>query len=96
MVRTADPTRLVLHRISWGLLAVGGGLYVAGVATASRKAIPLLVVTAAIVVGLLFVNELNPKRRRGDRMRRGRCPSCAYDLQHDFRTGCPECGWDRT
>ena len=29
------------------------------------------------------------------RMRTGRCPRCAYDLAHDFRDGCPECGWRR-
>ena len=86
---------LALHRFSWGLLAAGGGFYFAGIAMASHKAIPLLVSTAAIVVVLLFVNELNPKRRRRDRMRQGRCPTCAYDLQYDFRTGCSECGWDR-
>jgi len=95
MVRTADPTRLALHRISWGLLAAGGGLYVTGIAMATHKAIPYLVAAAATVVMLLLFNELNPKRRRRDRMRAGHCPNCAYDLQHDFRTGCSECGWDR-
>lgn len=29
------------------------------------------------------------------RMRRGRCPFCAYELHHDFRDGCSECGWRR-
>lgn len=27
------------------------------------------------------------------RARRGRCPSCGYDLRHDFTRGCAECGW---
>ena len=86
---------LAVQRISWGLLVAGSGLYIAGIAMASRKAIPLLVALAGIVVVLLLINELNPARRRGNRMRQGRCPNCVYDLQHDFRTGCPECGWDR-
>ena len=95
MVRTADPIRLALHRISWGLLVAGGGLYVTGIVMASRKAIPMLVALATTVVVLLLVNELSPRRRRRNRMRAGHCPNCAYDLLHDFRTGCSECGWDR-
>lgn len=37
------------------------------------------------------VQEVRGIRRR----RRGRCPRCAYDLAHDYRGGCPECGWRR-
>ncbi|MBO6739657.1 MAG: hypothetical protein JJ916_07355 [Phycisphaerales bacterium] len=33
--------------------------------------------------------------RHSRRMHRGRCPICAYELQHDFRCGCSECGWRR-
>ncbi len=33
--------------------------------------------------------------RRVYRFNRGRCPRCAYDLAHDYRSGCPECGWRR-
>lgn len=29
------------------------------------------------------------------RRRRGRCPSCAYDVRGDWASGCPECGWGR-
>lgn len=29
------------------------------------------------------------------RLKRGSCPSCTYDLAHDYRSGCPECGWRR-
>ncbi|GJM18556.1 MAG: hypothetical protein DHS20C14_07690 [Phycisphaeraceae bacterium] len=29
------------------------------------------------------------------RIRRGRCPRCAYDLAGDLSPGCPECGWNR-
>lgn len=33
--------------------------------------------------------------RRATRWKRGRCPSCGYDLQGALNTGCPECGWGR-
>ncbi len=36
-----------------------------------------------------------PMARRQMRRRRGRCPTCAYDLNHNLATGCPECGWRR-
>ena len=32
---------------------------------------------------------------RSVRRRRGRCPQCGYDLQHDLDLGCSECGWRR-
>lgn len=33
--------------------------------------------------------------RRANRIRRGRCPECSYDLRKKFAGGCPECGWNR-
>lgn len=33
--------------------------------------------------------------RRHLRLRRGRCPRCAYDLRGNLASGCPECGWNR-
>jgi hypothetical protein len=29
------------------------------------------------------------------RARRGLCPRCSYDVQGDWLSGCPECGWNR-
>jgi hypothetical protein len=29
------------------------------------------------------------------RMRRGCCIACGYELDFDFKSGCPECGWRR-
>lgn len=29
------------------------------------------------------------------RRRRGHCPRCNYDLQHNLDAGCTECGWNR-
>lgn len=43
-----------------------------------------------LVVGLAIA----PFRRRR-RRRKGLCPICTYDLLHDLKTGCPECGWNR-
>jgi hypothetical protein len=54
-----------------------------------------LLVTAAIVVILMFRNELSPKRRRARRQHAGLCPLCSYDLKHDFGNGCSECGWEK-
>ncbi len=36
-----------------------------------------------------------PKIGRQIRRRRGRCPTCSYDLNHNLAPGCPECGWRR-
>jgi len=30
------------------------------------------------------------------RMRSGCCIACGYELDFDFRGGCPECGWRRS
>jgi len=86
---------LTHNTVSWVLLASGVGVYVAVLVMASNKSIPMLAVTAATIVVLLARNELNPKRRRLYRQRLGHCPYCNYDLQYEFGTGCPECGWQR-
>ncbi len=83
------------NTVSWIMLVVAGGGYVALLVISSDKAVGPIVVVAAIVVFLLFRNELSPKRCRVRRRRAGLCPLCAYDLQHDFSSGCSECGWER-
>lgn len=35
------------------------------------------------------------KSNRSERMRRGWCPLCSYDLRGRFDSGCSECGWQR-
>ena len=81
------------NTVSWIMLVVGGGAYVALLVISSDKAAgPVM---AAIVVFLLFRNELSPARYRARRRQAGLCPLCAYDLKHDFSTGCSECGWER-
>ena len=32
---------------------------------------------------------------RANRLRRGLCPDCRYNLRKNFAAGCPECGWNR-
>ncbi|MCC6678090.1 MAG: hypothetical protein IT436_13195 [Phycisphaerales bacterium] len=48
-------------------------------------------VLGALEVGLSSIGAAQRRSRR----ERGYCPVCAYDLHGDFRSGCPECGWDR-
>ena len=83
------------NTVSWIMLVVGGGGYVALLVMSSDKAVGPLVVMATIVVFLLFRNELSPERCRARRRQAGLCPLCAYDLKHDFSNGCSECGWKR-
>lgn len=52
----------------------------------------------AVFYGLVWT-VLFSTLRHGRRYRRvlgGNCPLCRYDLQHDFSTGCPECGWRKS
>ena len=86
---------LTHNTVSWALLAAGVVVYLAVLVMASNKSIPILAVTAGIIAVLLARNELNPKRRRLHRQQLGHCPYCNYDLQYEFETGCPECGWQR-
>lgn len=45
-----------------------------------------------------FVLSLLPDRhqRSIDRMNKGLCPNCEYDLRGDFSSPCSECGWRRS
>ena len=58
-------------------------------------------VSAFIVVCLiwlavyLFALLMMSVMPRDDRLRRGQCPKCGYDLKGRLRLGCPECGWRR-
>jgi len=47
---------------------------------------------AAILFALCFGYV---QGRRIIRLRRGRCPKCAYDLRGEMEQGCSECGWGR-
>ena len=82
------------NTVSWIMLVVGGGGYVALLVISSDEVVGALVVMAGIVVFLLF-RKLSPARCRARRRQAGLCPLCAYDLKHDFSTGCSECGWER-
>jgi hypothetical protein len=47
----------------------------------------------ALILALLWFTPITLRRWR--RVHTGRCPHCAYDLQHEATAGCPECGWNR-
>jgi hypothetical protein len=68
-----------------------------------NRAIPLLPIWPGLLIDTGFYSSLwavptvcLPMLRVRRRRRKGRCPKCAYDLQHAFKTGCPECGWQRS
>ena len=47
-------------------------------------------------LGIFVLARLPDRHQRSiDRMNKGVCPTCAYDLRGDFSIGCPECGWKR-
>ena len=51
----------------------------------------------AVVLGGLYWGLMKPRMlvRELRWMRKGCCVECGYDLDFDFRGGCPECGWRR-
>lgn len=52
------------------------------------------VVTLGLVVTMRGLKTLSGFRTRS-RLRRGLCPHCSYDLNHNHPAGCPECGWNK-
>jgi len=55
-------------------------------------------ISLAILYRLIYLTLAVPRRFLVEisRMRRGCCISCGYQLDFDFRAGCPECGWRRS
>lgn len=49
-----------------------------------------LLVNATLILTLLARWRTEERRRT-----RGLCPTCGYNLRHQFIGGCPECGWGR-
>lgn len=89
-----------------GTIDVKGGIAlppIRGYANAQTvRALPYRPIWSGLVFNTLFYATLLwgfvallTGIRRLRRFSRGRCPRCAYDLAHDYRTGCPECGWRR-
>lgn len=57
---------------------------------------PGFAVDSAFYAALCFVTLLSGRQMRRKRRRlRGHCAKCKYDLQGNFASGCPECGWQR-
>ncbi len=70
--------------------------------TIPPRALPLspawfgLIVNTLVFGGLWwFVLFGVPAIRAKQRMDKGLCPKCTYDLIGDLDSGCPECGWGR-
>lgn len=85
-----DPQRRMLATITGQIdvmptRPIWGGLLLNSVLFALPVWLGCLLIAAIIAFG----------PRRWWRKKRGCCPRCAYDLRHDFATGCPECGWNR-
>ncbi|MCC6678773.1 MAG: hypothetical protein IT436_16700 [Phycisphaerales bacterium] len=89
-----DPPSLRPPFAFWPELALGGWLNV-------PRAMPLhparglaanVPVYAGVWWGLKRMSRVACERSR---LRRGLCPSCAYDLRGDHAGGCTECGWGR-
>jgi hypothetical protein len=51
----------------------------------------------AVFAAAIFWLLTKPRRMLNEllRMRRGCCIACGYELDFDFKSGCPECGWRR-
>ena len=48
------------------------------------------------LLGFIVLALLPDRHQRSiDRMNKGLCPNCEYDLRGDFSSACPECGWQR-
>lgn len=52
----------------------------------------------AMLLGISYWILIKPRRLVLEllRLRRGCCIACGYELDFDFRAGCPECGWRRS
>ncbi len=81
---------LLPHRLGYVEMVIG------------RAFLPTIPLWGGLVLDTAFYGALwsaaligAPLGRRAIRRRRGRCPSCAYDLRRDLTAGCPECGWGR-
>ncbi len=83
-----------------------GWLKLASIQTSSKgrdcriATIPIcsgLIVNAIVHAGLWIALFLGfSALRRARRTHRGLCPICAYELQRNHASGCPECGWNTT
>ncbi len=68
---------------------------VAGIEGAEFSGIAILL---CVPLSMLFVLPtavyvLYRRFSKGNRIARGHCPRCDYDLCHQFQRGCSECGW---
>ena len=75
------------------LTSLGIGIFALGPAVWHHWLLPLpLSVSLFSALSITFWWRATSPQRN---MRRGWCPKCGYNLHHEFRSGCPECGWQR-
>ncbi len=47
-------------------------------------------------IGIIWMAVLKDRHLQSQqRMAKGLCPTCEYNLRGELSTGCPECGWRR-
>jgi len=82
------PVRIAVAVAVMGLLAVG-------LVKGNGAAVAFIVVPAvlAIMLGWFLIDRPNALRRQ--RLKRGLCGKCGYDLRGNVSGVCPECGNDR-
>jgi hypothetical protein len=105
--RPDNPAKSTSTRLPAGVFL--GGRLIAASTTAGG--LPPILPTRPILGGLLFNTVffavilaiaywllVMPRRLVVEllRMRNGCCIACGYQLDFDFRAGCPECGWRRS
>jgi hypothetical protein len=97
---TKLPTRQIItvsERAGFPLVALERRFNVPG-AIAADKSLPLrpiwigFVTNSVLFAMFLGVASMMPEIRRIQRVMRGLCPKCAYDLRGSASTTCPECG----
>lgn len=87
----APPTTIAYYRLPWMRTVLG----------ARSEWVPLSPLWRGVAINTLVLGSpallllLIPPVRASRRRRNGECPRCAYDLKHDFASGCPECGWNK-
>jgi hypothetical protein len=86
VLRDMDPTARAAAPVRWGALTFN-----------TLVAWPIIAALGCVVIGLLAAGQaflrVRGARVRADRIRKGVCPVCRYDIRASVWTSqCPECG----
>ena len=78
--------------IGFTMLMIGFGFYVK--AKEQHPAWALLALLSWL--GFIVLARLPDRHQQSiDRINKGLCPNCEYDLRGDYSSPCSECGWQR-